>query len=77
MDLKKLSQSHLVLGQSQVELSELVLSQKEHSATSLEQESPVHWDKAHLPSTRGLLTISSTMGTTYYGLGVKEQGGQP
>jgi hypothetical protein len=30
-----------------------------------------------LPSTRGLLTIFGTMGTTYHGLGGKEQGGQP
>jgi hypothetical protein len=76
-DLKKLGQGHLVLDQSQVVLSESVLSQEEHLATSLELEDLVQWDKARLPSIRGLLTISGTLRTTYHGLGGKEQGGQP
>jgi hypothetical protein len=70
--LKKLGHSRLVLGQSQEVLGESVLSQEEHSTTLLKQEGPVCWDKARLPSTRGLLTISGTMGTTYHGLGGKE-----
>jgi hypothetical protein len=76
-ELKKLVQSHLVLNQSQVVLRKLVVSREEHSAILLEQEDRIHWDKAHLPSTRGLLTIPSTLGSAYHGLGGKEQWGQP
>jgi hypothetical protein len=35
------------------------------------------WEEARLTSTRGLLTISGTMATMYYGLRIKEQGGLP
>jgi hypothetical protein len=56
---------HVVLGKS-------VLTQEEHSAPSLEQEDLDHRDKARLPSTQGLLTISGTMGTMYRGLRRKE-----
>jgi hypothetical protein len=72
--LKKLGQSHLILSQSQEVLGELVLSRKEHLATSLTQEGPICWEEAHLLITRGLLMISGTMGTTYHGLEGKEQG---
>jgi hypothetical protein len=60
-----------------VVLRELVLSREEHSAMLLEQEDPIHWGKARLPSTQTLLTISGTMGTTCYELGGKEQEGLP
>jgi hypothetical protein len=66
--LKKLYQSHLELGQGQEVLGELVLSQKEHLATSLTWEGPVRWEEAHLPSTQRLMMISGTMGTMYHGL---------
>jgi hypothetical protein len=46
-------------------------------STSPKQEGPIHWDKARLPSTQGLLTGSGTMGTTSHGLGGKEKGGLP
>jgi hypothetical protein len=67
--LEKLDQSRLVLDQSQEVLSDSVLSQKEHSTTSLKQEGLVREEKARLPSTRGMLTISGTM---YHRLGGKE-----
>jgi hypothetical protein len=62
-DLNGLNQSHSVLDQNRVELDEPVLGQEEHSATSLEQDDPIQWDKALLSSTQGLLTRSGTMGT--------------
>jgi hypothetical protein len=76
-DLKKLSESRLILSQSQEVLDEIVLSWEEHSATSLKQEGLVRWDKGRLPSTQGLLRISSTTGTAYRGFRGKEQGDLP
>jgi hypothetical protein len=73
-NLVGLGRSHLELDQSQVALTSY---SKSDGALGIFATSRKNWltrIKAHLPSTRGLLTRSGTMGTTSAGLDQKEQG---
>jgi hypothetical protein len=74
-NLVGLGQSHLAHDESQVALTSYSKSDEALNIFTASRKVWLTRDKARLPSTRGLLTWSGTMGTTSPGLGRKELGG--
>jgi hypothetical protein len=72
-----LGQSHFALDHSQVALTSYSNSNGALSNFTTSRKVWLTWVKAHLPSTRGLLMRSGTMGTMSHGLGQKKQEGLP